>query len=113
MKRDVGADVFEAKFTAAFGDDGRGADFAIGKLRVHVKIAAHLDQFRTERFGGLIDLFDGGGGEGGYARQEKSREMRKFHASFMVRNVERIRNEISGVYFYLRGWRVFRMVKCL
>src|SRR5262245_50154033 len=50
---DVGLDFINAECAQFICDDARSAFFAVGKLRVHVKIAADLNESWTESCGGL------------------------------------------------------------
>jgi hypothetical protein len=52
---DVSFDVVESESAQFICDEARSAFFAIGKLRVHVKVTTDLDQSWTESGGGAGD----------------------------------------------------------
>ena len=53
---DAGLDLIETQRAQPVGHDTRGALLAIGQLRVHVEVAAGLDQSGPQRLGGLRDF---------------------------------------------------------
>ena len=57
---DAGHHLIESEHPQPFGDHARGALLAVRECRMHMEVAALLDQLVVERFGGTRDLLFAG-----------------------------------------------------